>query len=1087
MKINLPHPIQVVICCPILFVATIWIQPVYGESKPNSDTIVTVGMNDEPMENLFSKIERQTNLKFVYAIPVVSQYSHVSLPLKKRSVNETLDEAFEKTVLTYEQRESEIFISARIDEGEKDNEITISGTIRDFYGVPLTNTNIVIEGTSHGTSSDINGKYRIAVTEGATLCFSFVGYKTIKVKVGSNATIDVALLPDMGALDTVVVNAGYWQVKKKEETGNISRISHEEIAGQPVANLLSAMQGRVPGIYIKQQTGITGGNFKINIHGTNSIRAQGNEPLYIIDGVPFISNSLSNIETSGELYVGASPLMGLNPNDIKSIEILKDADATAIYGSRGANGVILISTTEKQLINHPDRTFSHIDVSFYQGISKVTTLPELLPTKDYLTMRSEAFTNDGKEPQDSDYDINGTWNQSSNRNWLKLLIGNEAYIRDAYVSIAEQKSLTSFRLSSGYHQETLPFPGRNVDWRVSHHIDFQNISLNQKLRTDFTINYSVNSSDFIKRDLTEIGGILAPNAPAPYDKNGILNWENSTWDNPYRYLNTSFEAFTNTFITNMQVSYNFFEGLSAKWNIGYTNIQRDASTLTPKSFYKPTERDDKEHQSIFTDAGFHNWIVEPQLSWTGTIGNGNLEVLVGGSALDQTEKQQLTTASGFPNETVMKDLGSADETETSGSTTNYRYVAAFGRINYKFNHKFLFNITGRRDGSSRFGPGKQFANFGAIGMAWIFSNEGFIQSSLPFLSFGKIRASYGTTGNDQIGDYEYLATYGPSRQYGDIKGFVPQRLGNADFAWESTRKLELGIKTGFLQDRIDFSITYFHNSSNNQLIGYPLPSVAGFNSIQGNYPAQIRNKGWEIEVGANLRNTSVLWNTFFNITIPNNELIAFPNLEDTEYANKLVIGKSLDIQKTYHYLGVDPSTGLYKIEDVNNDGFYTDPDKVIPSFLGQKFFGGLDNRIQYKGIELAILFQFVKQTGRSYQFRQNMPGLFLNQEKEVLNRWQKEGDITNVQKFGVESDKTYELFRESNASIVDASFLRLKNVSLSYNLPRQLIEKMKMQNARLFLRAQNLFTWTRYKGLDPEWGENLPPMKVVAAGAHITF
>ncbi|MNQ74615.1 TonB dependent receptor [compost metagenome] len=423
--------------------------------------------------------------------------------------------------------------------------------------------------------------------------------------------------------------------------------------------------------------------------------------------------------------------------------------------------------------------------------------------------------------------------------------------------------------------------------------------------------------------------------------------------------------------------------------------------------------------------------------------------------------------------------------------TVYKYQAFFGRINYNWNQKYILNLTGRRDGSSRFGPGKQFATFGAVGAAWLFSNESFLEDS-AVLSFGKLRASYGSSGNDQIGDYQYLDTYASSGQnYNGIIGLDPTRLYNPDFSWETNKKLEVALETGFFGDRIFLTAAWYRNRSSNQLVGIPLPGTTGFSSINANLDATVENSGLEFTLRTiNFERANFKWSTNFNISASRNKLIAFPGLEGSTYSNKYVIGESTSIVKVYQFNGVNPQTGLYEVEDVNSDGMITSSgDKKTIADLTPEYFGGLENLFQYKNWQLDFLFQFVKQ--QNYDYSPNVPGGSpINQHVDMVNAWQQLGDETAFQMntSGQNGDavNAYYNYVDSDASIVDASYIRLKNIALSYEVPLQMLKGVQ---CKLSLQGQNVLTFTPYKGGDPEFKYTgyLPPLKVFTAGVQLTF
>jgi TonB-linked SusC/RagA family outer membrane protein len=793
------------------------------------------------------------------------------------------------------------------------------------------------------------------------------------------------------------------------------------------------------------------------------------------------------------LPLGTNPLNNINPSDIESIEILKDADATAIYGSRGANGVILITTKKGEVGK------TKVALNFYTGTGNAGRHFDQLNTKQYIGMRKEAFENEGSTPTVANARDLLLFDTTRYTDWQKELIGGTSHTTDAQISISGGEKYTQFSIGTGYHKETTVFPGDNSDRRVTTHVSVTTTTPNKKLKTSISINYGNNKTNFLSQDLTTKALSLPPNAPAIYTQGGELNWDlwnpSGSLENPLAYLKRRYEAITNTLIGNLEIGYSILPNLDLKSRFGYTTIDMRAVNLTPISSFAPSLAATSLNTTAFSDSRFQNWMFEPQVNWRPKLGNGQFDILIGTQFLDQTREGLSQTATGFTSEALMKNIAAApNRLLGTNYFTQYRYHALFARVNYNYNGRYIFNMTGRRDGSSRFGPGKQFANFGAFGAAWIFSEESFIKNSIKILSFGKLRASYGVTGNDQLKDYEYLDAYtSSSGTYQGIIGLTPVRLSNPDFAWETNKKLEAAIELGFMQDRILTTVSFYKNRSSNQLVGYPLPPSAGFTTIQANFPATVQNAGVEFELTTvNLETSDFKWTTSINVSVPRNKLIEFKNLELTEYSTSYVVGEPLNISKTFRYNGINPTTGLYQFEDANEDGIYDSPgDRTVTRFTGQYLFGGVQNSFSYNGFQLDIFFQFVKQNGRNYFYYTGIPPGFLgNQSDFVLNRWQAPGDNADVQRFGRSASEyeVYQVLQASDRAISDASFIRLKNVSVSYMLPAKWTSKIGASNSRIFIQGQNLATITGYKGLDPETqGSSLPPLKILTCGISLTF
>ncbi|MCG8321630.1 MAG: SusC/RagA family TonB-linked outer membrane protein [Cytophagales bacterium] len=1102
MSINL---LTGVFCC-CAFAGVLLAEEGNAQTKSIREVIISLHLEKAELKTVLDAIEQKTPFRFSYlkGTLATTQDHRISLNATEQSVAAILETIAQKTGLVFKQVNS--IINVKISQKQKEiipvstSQISppsiIEGKVTDEIGEPLAGVNILIKGTSQGTTTDIDGNYRLLVEEGETvLIFSFIGYNAQEVNINGRTVINILLAPDLTSLQEVTVNAGYWEVDKREMTGNISRVTSKEIEQQQINNPLQALQGRVPGVYIQQTTGTPGGAVNIQIRGQNSLRTffttgvDGNTPLYVIDGVPFSFQTLSSSNTNVGIFGGrgSDPLNAINPADIESIEILKDADATAIYGSRGANGVVLITTKKGRAGK------TKLDINLSSGFGSVANKLDLMNTQQYLEMRNEGFANEGLTPGQNDHDINGDWDQNRYTDWQEELIGGTANITNAQISLSGGNSNTTFLFSGTYRKQTNVFPGDFRYLKGSGHMALNHISSNRKLTANFTLSYTAENNNQVRSDLTS-DITLPPNAPALFNEDGSLNWENSTWTNPLAALERTFEGRTYTLTSNSIIGYEIIPGLKIRTSMGLVTMQSEEILKMPSSAFDPARgRTSANATAIIADGNLRSWIIEPQINWKKGIGLGELDVVIGTTFQDQLRDASSTIAIGFPSDALIGNIPAASTLlPREFDKSEYRYNAIFARINYNWEGKYIINLTGRRDGSSRFGPGKQFTNFGAIGAAWIFSNEAFIQNSLPFLSFGKLRASYGTTGNDQIGNYEFLDTYQASKNYQGTTGLRPTRLFNPDFAWELNRKFEASLNLGFLKDRILLSGSYYHNRSSNQLVGIPLPATTGFNSITGNLDATIQNTGVELEITTiNIKSKELEWNTSFNLTIPRNKLISFPGLEASTFANIYAIGKPLSIVRLFSFQRVDPDTGVFQFQDFNEDGEVTEnEDMQSIKDLSQDYFGGINNKITWRSFQLEFFFQFVKQEGFNLRRSLITPGAATNQPLFVLDRWQSEGDIANIQRFstGRNRDLSRELlkYRSSDAIVSDASFIRLQNISLSYTFPNNLLPGV---NGRMYIQGQNLFTITDYEGLDPENQSSslLPPLRILTLGVQLTL
>lgn len=984
------------------------------------------------------------------------------------------------------------------------NLVPVSGSVKDNAGEPLVGVSVVIKGSTYGTTTDVKGIYKMEVPDDAeSLVFSFIGFKTVEMKIAGRTYIDVLMEEDVTTLQEVdIKSTGYWTSTRDDNTGNIVKVTTKDFEHAPLTNPLVALQGRAPGVEITPSSGVPGASMNIRIRGQNSVRTpltssdgiDGNLPLYIIDGIPVNSVPIKSYSAS-VVSGGLDPLAGLNPNDIESIEVLKDADATSIYGSRGANGVILITTKNKKYSSGVS-----LDFGAYQGIGIVANTVDLLNTQQYIEMRKEAIYNDGASTVDLyENPLFGPlfhpdlllWDTTRYTDWQKYIFHNRSDIYDATLRIAGGSDRTSFSFSGGYHKETLPYPGSFFYRRITSSLSINHRALSDKLLLSFVVNYGINDHNIFDSNVFYNNALsLPPDAPPLYSENGSLNWAlnsfgTGSWANPLASLKGSQSNTTNNLITNAGVSYNVTAHLSLKANLGYSYTNSDEAVIRPLISESPgigftgTRREGENSRN--------SWIIEPQLSYNRQFGQHNLKFILGASAQQALTGTMRNQGTGYTSDAVIGTLAGAPVITNQTNQTKYRYGAMFLRAGYDFKSKYYLNLTARRDGSSRFGPDNRFGNFAAAGAGWIFSRESLIAENLDFISFGKIRASYGTTGNDQIGESKYLSTYriGTSTYHNRVS-LVPTALFNADYAWEVTKKLEMATEIGIFKDHIRFEIAYFNNRSSNQLIEYQLPGTAGFPNVLANFDATIENSGWEYSINAILVDRlNLKWTASANLSKINNTLLAFPNIESSSYKNTFEIGEPLSIQQGYIYTGVDPTSGLYTFADITNDGEVTGDDITFIQPLTTRYFGGFTTNISFRGIELAILFQFSDRFANTRYF--NMPGSRGNQPVKVLSRWQKEGDITNVQRYGYGGDaaNAYSMYMQSDGAIENIQFIRLKSATLSYSLPSSINSHTVIKAAKVFLQGQNLLTWTDFDGIDPETLYGSPQLRMVSAGFQI--
>ncbi|WP_426278588.1 SusC/RagA family TonB-linked outer membrane protein [Chryseobacterium sp. S-02] len=971
----------------------------------------------------------------------------------------------------------------------------ISGTVTSS-NKPLSGVIISQEGSDQVTMTANNGTYTLQVSaENPILLFRHPDYAEEKVTIANQTVVNISLEQKVKGIEEVILNAGYYKVKDRERTGSIAKVSTKDIENQPVNNVLSALQGRMTGVSITQNSGVAGGGFDIKIRGRNSLRSysttgyDGNKPLYIVDGVPLpLVNDFNSGMTASILpYNETNPLNSINPDDIESLEVLKDADATAIYGSKGANGVILITTKRGK----KEKTEVNLRTSY--GLGQMTNLPKMMNLEEYAAMRKLAFANDGVAVPSNAYDINGVWSPDKTTDWQKYFVGNTAEVSDVQLGVSGGSGNTQFTVSGGHNEETTVFPGSYRYKRNTLGVSVNHTSADRKFQIGFNGTAALQDNVLPPTDFNIVYPVLAPNAPDLYTSSGMINWENNTFNNPMGPATQTFSVKTKSLNANMTSSYQFGSGFSANLNSGYSTYNSYEQRIFPKTTYNPSSNIGSSSSSLRKAQKLNeSWILEPQLNYEKRLEKHQFSALIGASFQEQKSDNIVILGRNFPSDDLLTNMAAAASiTVPSASESLYRYQAVYARLNYGYNKRYFLNLTGRRDGSSRFGSERRYANFGAIGAAWIFSEEKLLKDR-SWLSFGKLRTSYGIAGNDQIGDYQYYDTYqSTGGSYGGNSGLVPQRLYNKNFGWELTRKFEAALEMGLFKERLNLNIGYYHNTSSNQLVGIPMPATVGFSSIQANLDATVRNRGLEVSVeSVPVKTEYWKWTTSLNFTLPENKLMKFPNLDKSTYANRFEIGKSISLVKLYQYTGIDPVTGLYTFYDTNQDGKINTADRNVSKEIKEYWYGGLQNSIQYKNWSFDLLLQFVSQSQYNVKSMYGNIGNMSNMPAIFTDYWTPENPDAEFQKpsagYSPAAATASSLFLLSDATVSDSFTVRVKNATLSYSIPSDSNSKLK---ARLFMSGQNLFVFSSYKEGNPEFmaAGYTSPLRVVSFGLSLTY
>ncbi|MBE9600164.1 SusC/RagA family TonB-linked outer membrane protein [Pedobacter sp. MC2016-24] len=1072
---------------------------------------LTYKQQNVTLKQLFGEINKQTGYNVFWSPKLIRGSEKINADFKNTPIEEVLERSLNGLPLTFVIEDKTVVIK------EKERSmlngifsllanIDLRGKVVDESGKPLAGATVAVKGGKVATTDKDGNFYLSNIDEKAILYVSYIGYARREIGASENLGVIKLALSD-SKLDEVQV-MGYGETNRRTSTNNITKVSGEEIAKSPINNPIAALESRVPGMIVSQSSGVPGSAVKVEIRGRTKVDAQfgaDESPLFIIDGVPMASgnNNLNLLSSaiSANGTSGLSPFSTINAGDIESIEVLKDADATSIYGSRGASGVVLITTKKGKAGN------TIIGAKVSSGISKAR-IPEILSVKEYVAMRKEAFKNDNKAMTvDNAYDLL-LWDTTRTTNLAKELIGGTAHFTRADASISGGSNLIQFIVRGNYSNETNVYPKPMPNTTASGYVNVNGKTSNQKFSFNFTGTYTFSKNQTAGTDLA-FKLNLPPNFRL-YNDDGSLSWNEGgkkTDDNPLGYLLEQYTSKTSNVNGNLVLGYKISDDLAFKTSFGYNTIKGNELRNSPKAAKNPLETaSNLTSMSSFGNNNFTSAIIEPQLEYKKDFGKGKLNVLIGGTYQTQSNDGYNFSVRDYSSDLLLGTLfgiTGSNFINPNSFNSEYKYAAFFGRVSYNYDNKYIVNLSGRRDGSSRFGPNYKYSSFGAIGAAWVFSSEEFLQNDV--LSFGKLRGSYGTAGNDKIGDYQFLALYGSSAfspTYKDSLAISPLSLFKPDLHWEKSKKLEIAVELGFLKDRILLSAAWYRNNSSDPLVQYPLPPATGFGTVTANLSGVVvQNRGLELTLSSDIfKKPAFGWNTSFNLTVPQNKLLKYPGLAQSSYASKYIVGRSLDIVYLSNFLGVDPTTGLYKVEDLNNNGKYdvSNTGDLRPDFDTEpSFYGGLQNDFRYKNFGLSIFMSFMKQYTRNWYSALNLSrsvGDIGNVPSYVLDRWQYEGQVTNVQKYTTVAPSSSLLNGQygatsSNALYDNIFWMRMKTVSLSYNLPQPLVKRLNMKAVSVYLQAQNLFTFSPFKSTDPEsvFITRLAPLRTIVAGLQFNF
>lgn len=1095
-------------------------------AAPKAQT-VSLSLKEAPILDVFTAIKKQTGFEVAGNLSVLKKTHPVTVSVKDMPLEEFLNLLFRDQPVTYRLDGQNIFLLEKPENGNQPAKqfegpplpITdISGKlISATTGEAIVSASIQVKGERAGTSSDRFGRFTLKnIPDNTTLIISSIGFQSVEIaieklkaltdrgsitlgkskvlKIGTEYTFFLGI-SDL-VLDETVVTA-YGRTTKRLATGNISTVKGEDIQRQPVMTVLEALVGRVPGMVVTQTSGNGAAPVNVLIRGRNTINyAVPTDPLYVIDGVPltFLNTSLSTeflTKSPGAVQAGLTgtdgenPLLSLNPNDIDRIDVLKDADATAIYGSRGANGVILITT--KRAKGGPPR----FEIGVANGIKFNRRYPTLLNTQEYLAMRREALQNDGIAADIYSAPDLVLWDTTKYTDWQREMIG-VGNMLSVNLGLGGGTAQTSYSLSAGYgtQKELLNNGGKNN--RVSLRTSVNHSGLNQKFKLSF--GNAIATTDVKAYGLGELTRIPPPpNAPDIYTEKGDFNFVpyrgRTVSIFPFSALKSPSESKTFSLSSYLNISYQLMKGLVISANGGFNFFNNQNRAINPSAardtIYTtfPGAYYGRSTQSDFS--------VEPQLAYSTVVGRGNVSFQVVGTFNSKTARAETIEARGFSNDALMKSYNNATTKTITEGYKQYRYVSAAAILRYVWDNKYIINLNAKRDGSSRFGPGKQFGNFASAGAAWIFSDEQWMKRLLPtWVSMIKFRGSVGTTGSDNARDYEYLSRWGTATadlsrnqlfKYNGMDAYHVLNPLNQEFQWESTWKSEAAVSLAFFDNRYILNIATYRNVASNQLTNIPTAWYTGFDGTITNLAAKIANTGIEIDLTAKvIENKDFNLSINFNISRNKNRLIDFPGLENSQYRSRLKIGQPTTVEYLFRYTGIDPLTGAYAFEDYNKDGVISqsgvlptlpNDDRYIVVDRAEKYEGSIGLNLSYRNFSCYATFDFKNWLREDPYLSAIIGGMNnLSLPAGILNNhWRNPGDLAKYPRFttvGTNVNNTN--LARSDAKYVNGSFLRMNNLSISYRFPQIWCKRIGMKDAAVSINTQNLFSISPYKGLSPE-------------------
>ncbi len=1069
-------------------------------SAKSYSQIISFSGEEVPLTKIFQEVKKQTGLLFFYDRSILSEARPVTIRAVDRPLVEFLTAVFEHQPLRFSIESRTITVSRKYSYTTIPSQsifttepvpVNIEGKVTNADGQPLEGATILVKGTSNGTQSDSNGNFSIAADPNSTLVISYVGYESVEVKPGNRTTISVQLTPSTETGGEIVV-VGYGVQRRSDLTGAVASVKAETLQERPAATLNQALAGRLSGVNVTSNSGRPGGKTNIRIRGNTSVSVA-NDPLYVVDGVILITSGLASV---------SSPIDYINPNDIVSVEVLKDASATAIYGARGANGVIMITT------KRGSKSGGRIN---YDNYFSTTTLPKKIPllnAKEFLMVEDIAFQNAQK--YDSVGYAGGKYQDPALKRTDPRLFdskGDPLYDTDWQDEVIQSALTQSHQLSftdgnnKGSYGAFLGYVNENGLMKISWLKRFSGRFVFDSQITDWLkVGGSLSYNDQNERHLQGafentsagwIGRNMVENLPIVPVKYPDGSWAGNAdypgmegGTNPVR-VGEEYEYYLRTLTTlgNMYSNITLAKNLDLRTNVGINSINQKTSVYGGRelSFISQNQQGD----AVLTSDQHTSWQFENYLTYTKAARVHSFTGLLGVSWQHVNRFNFTARTQQFSDDFYrFNNLGAGSVVvRPSSGASGYGLNSYFGRVNYGLHDKYLVTFTGRADGSSKFGAANRYAFFPSAAIAWRMSKEDFIQD-IPAISNLKLRASYGETGNSEIAAYQSLARVGNYSYVFNgaiVSGTGISRLANSILQWEKTRQADLGIELGLFNESISMEVDFYRKLTTDMLLNSPIPASSGYTTVAKNI-GSMENRGVEFAINTrNIDRNDFLWETTFNLSINRNKVTALSGGSDIfEEANIIRVGEPVSTFFGLNHLGTwstDEASiaakynrlpGDIKYEDVNNDGQINQADRII---LGKGIpdgFGALMNKFRYKNFDLIVDIQF--QYGNEVLWRaqaslEDRQGI-ANSFKTVLNAWTPENQHTRIAQLRPIA-AGYDVNNDAS-KIYDGSFIRGRNMLLGYSFSPAITRKLHLSRLKVYASVQNFFLRTRFPGYDPE-------------------